>query len=55
MPCRYECNKLASGFLLLQGIGVIVRVAAMTTESVYKFLQHQLVGMEPLIGVLPYH
>ncbi|KAH8521258.1 hypothetical protein H0E87_002350 [Populus deltoides] len=38
-----------------KGIGVIVRVAAMTTESVYKFLQHQLVGMEPLIGVLPYH
>ncbi|KAL3610418.1 hypothetical protein D5086_001438 [Populus alba] len=37
-----------------KGIGVIVRVAAMTTESVYKFLQHQLVGMEPLIGVLPY-
>ncbi|KAB5574093.1 hypothetical protein DKX38_001287 [Salix brachista] len=38
-----------------KGIGVIVRVAAMTTESVYKFLQHQLAGMEPLIGVLPYH
>ncbi|KAJ6715049.1 UREASE ACCESSORY PROTEIN D [Salix viminalis] len=36
-----------------KGIGVIVRVAAMTTESVYKFLQHQLAGMEPLIGCCP--
>ncbi|XP_050232096.1 urease accessory protein D isoform X2 [Mercurialis annua] len=37
-----------------KGIGVIVRIAAMTTESVYKFLQHQLADMEPLVGVLPY-
>ncbi|XP_008358560.1 urease accessory protein D isoform X1 [Malus domestica] len=38
-----------------KGIGVVVRVAATTTESVYKFLQHQLAGMEPLLGVSPYH
>ncbi|GAV81096.1 UreD domain-containing protein [Cephalotus follicularis] len=37
-----------------KGIGVVVRIAAMTTESVYKFLQHQLAGMEPLLGVSPY-
>ncbi|XP_020538036.1 urease accessory protein D isoform X2 [Jatropha curcas] len=28
-----------------KGIGVVVRIAAMTTESVYKFLQHQLAGV----------
>ncbi|KAL6196950.1 hypothetical protein ACLB2K_032563 [Fragaria x ananassa] len=38
-----------------KGIGVVVRIAATTTESVYKFLQHQLAGMEPLLGVSPYH
>ncbi|KAG2687972.1 hypothetical protein I3760_09G073800 [Carya illinoinensis] len=37
-----------------KGIGVVVRIAAMTTESVYKFLQQQLASMEPLIGVSPY-
>ncbi|EEF28966.1 urease accessory protein D [Ricinus communis] len=37
-----------------KGIGIVVRIAAMTTESVYRFLQHQLADMEPLIGVLPY-
>ncbi|XP_044495457.1 urease accessory protein D isoform X2 [Mangifera indica] len=37
-----------------KGIGVVVRIAAMTTESVYRFLQHQLAGMEPLLGVSPY-
>ncbi|KAK9937198.1 hypothetical protein M0R45_014005 [Rubus argutus] len=38
-----------------KGVGVVVRIAATTTESVYKFLQHQLAGMEPLLGVSPYH
>ncbi|KAK3012366.1 hypothetical protein RJ639_012258 [Escallonia herrerae] len=38
-----------------QGAGVVVRIAAMTTESVYRFLQHQLVSLEPLLGVSPYH
>ncbi|KAM5587085.1 urease accessory protein D [Rosa sericea] len=38
-----------------KGIGVVVRIAATTTESVYEFLQHQLAGMEPLLGVSPYH
>ncbi|XP_021826549.1 urease accessory protein D isoform X2 [Prunus avium] len=38
-----------------KGIGVVVRIAATTTESVYEFLQHQLAGLEPLLGVSPYH
>ncbi|KAK2988330.1 hypothetical protein RJ640_000317 [Escallonia rubra] len=38
-----------------QGTGVVVRIAAMTTESVYRFLQHQLASLEPLLGVPPYH
>ncbi|XP_019067526.1 urease accessory protein D isoform X2 [Solanum lycopersicum] len=37
-----------------KGIGVVTRIAAMTTESVYNFLQHQLSSMEPLLGVKPY-
>ncbi|KAJ4845846.1 hypothetical protein Tsubulata_009970 [Turnera subulata] len=37
-----------------EDIGVVVRVAATTTESVYKFLQSQLACLETLIGVLPY-
>ncbi|KAH7654543.1 urease accessory protein [Dioscorea alata] len=34
--------------------GVVVRVAAMTTESVYMFLRHHLASLEPLLGVSPY-
>ncbi|KAJ0975912.1 hypothetical protein J5N97_017877 [Dioscorea zingiberensis] len=34
--------------------GVVVRVAAMATESVYMFLQHHLASLEPLLGALPY-
>ncbi|KZV34061.1 urease accessory protein D-like [Dorcoceras hygrometricum] len=37
-----------------KGIGVVVRVASMTTESIYKFLQHELAAMKPLLGVSPY-
>ncbi|XP_063944164.1 urease accessory protein D isoform X2 [Daucus carota subsp. sativus] len=37
-----------------QGSGVVIRIAAMTTESVYRFLQQQLASLEPLVGVLPY-
>ncbi|XVF46051.1 hypothetical protein PTKIN_Ptkin02bG0256800 [Pterospermum kingtungense] len=37
-----------------KGTGVVVRIASTTTESVYRFLQHQLAGMEPLLGVSPY-
>lgn len=40
--------------LSMQGMGVVVRIAATTTDSVYKFLQNQLAGMEQLIGVSPY-
>ncbi|KAK7267950.1 hypothetical protein RIF29_20631 [Crotalaria pallida] len=35
-------------------IGLVVRVAAVTTESVYKFLQHELAPLEVMIGVPPY-
>lgn len=37
-----------------KGSGVVIRIASMTTESVYKFLRHQLASMEPLLGVSPY-
>ncbi|KAH7569675.1 hypothetical protein JRO89_XS06G0238200 [Xanthoceras sorbifolium] len=37
-----------------KGIGVVVRIAAMTTESVYRFLHQQLAGLKPLLGVSPY-
>jgi len=37
-----------------KGVGVVVRIAATTTESVYRFLQHQLLSLEPLLGVSPY-
>ncbi|MQM10802.1 hypothetical protein Taro_043698 [Colocasia esculenta] len=30
--------------------GIVVRVAALTTESVYEFLRQQLAGMEALVG-----
>ncbi|TKY53584.1 Urease accessory protein D [Spatholobus suberectus] len=35
-------------------IGLLVRVAAETTESVFKFLRHQLAPLEPMMGVPPY-
>lgn len=38
-----------------KGVGVVVRIAAMTTESVYKFLNQQLASLEPLLGVSPYN
>ncbi|KAI4351145.1 hypothetical protein L6164_005528 [Bauhinia variegata] len=37
-----------------KGAGVVVRVAAVTTESVYRFLQQQLAPLEPVLGVSPY-
>ncbi|KAL9240212.1 hypothetical protein vseg_014457 [Gypsophila vaccaria] len=37
-----------------QGAGLTVRVAAMTTESVYQFLRLQLASLEPLVGAFPY-
>ncbi|KAI3407250.1 uncharacterized protein J3R85_021154, partial [Psidium guajava] len=37
-----------------KGEGIIVRIASLTTESVYQFLKHQLAGLESLVGVLPY-
>ncbi|KAK9673770.1 hypothetical protein RND81_12G188300 [Saponaria officinalis] len=37
-----------------QGAGLIVRVAAMTTESVYQFLRLQLASLEPFVGAFPY-
>ncbi|KAL3520376.1 hypothetical protein ACH5RR_018525 [Cinchona calisaya] len=37
-----------------QGTGLVVRIAAVTTESVYSFLQCQLSGLDSLLGVSPY-
>lgn len=37
-----------------KGVGLLVRVAATTTESVYRFLHLQLSCLEPLLGVSPY-
>ncbi|XP_076900174.1 urease accessory protein D-like isoform X1 [Bidens hawaiensis] len=45
-----SCNSFGP-----KGIGVVVRIAATTTESVYRFLHSQLAGMEPMIGLRPYH
>ncbi|CAA7406828.1 unnamed protein product [Spirodela intermedia] len=33
-----------------KGVGVVVRIAALTTDSVYEFLRFHLVDMEPLLG-----
>ncbi|XP_010260632.1 PREDICTED: urease accessory protein D [Nelumbo nucifera] len=38
-----------------KGIGMVVRIAALSTESVYKFLRHQLASLEPLLGASPYY
>ncbi|XP_073001594.1 urease accessory protein D isoform X1 [Typha latifolia] len=37
-----------------QAIGVVVRVAAMTTESVYMFLRQHISALEPFLGASPY-
>ncbi|KAK1439385.1 hypothetical protein QVD17_05202 [Tagetes erecta] len=44
-----SCNSFGP-----KGIGVVVRIAATTTESVYSFLHCQLSGMEPMLGLRPY-
>ncbi|KAI3825655.1 hypothetical protein L1987_07191 [Smallanthus sonchifolius] len=44
-----SCNSFGQ-----KGIGVVVRIAATTTESVYKFLHSELTGMEPMLGLCPY-
>uniref|UniRef100_A0A7N0TIW0 Urease accessory protein D n=1 Tax=Kalanchoe fedtschenkoi TaxID=63787 RepID=A0A7N0TIW0_KALFE len=38
-----------------KGVGLVVRITALTTESVYKFLQNQLASMELSLGAPPYH
>lgn len=37
-----------------KAMGVVVRIAAMTTEAVYTFLRHHLASMESLLGASPY-
>ncbi|KAJ3679283.1 hypothetical protein LUZ60_017294 [Juncus effusus] len=37
-----------------QGIGVVIRVASKTTESVYEFLRHHLSPLESFLGAPPY-
>ncbi|MFS8034725.1 putative urease accessory protein UreD [Helianthus anomalus] len=49
-PLVASCNSFGP-----KGIGSVVRIAATTTESVYGFLRSQLAGLEPLIGLCPYH
>ncbi|KAL5731306.1 hypothetical protein ACHQM5_004049 [Ranunculus cassubicifolius] len=38
-----------------KGIGLVVRISAITTESVYNFLRLHLASMETLLGAAPYH
>ncbi|KAM0062268.1 putative urease accessory protein UreD [Helianthus debilis subsp. tardiflorus] len=49
-PLVASCNSFGP-----KGIGSVVRIAATTTESVYGFLRSRLAGLEPLIGLCPYH
>jgi len=35
-------------------IGLVVRIVATSTESVYKFLREHLTSIEPFIGTCPY-
>ncbi|KAM0002919.1 putative urease accessory protein UreD [Helianthus debilis subsp. tardiflorus] len=49
-PLVASCNSFGP-----KGIGSVVRIAATTTESVYGFLRSQLAGLEPLMGLCPYH
>ncbi|KAL8200176.1 hypothetical protein R6Q57_011515 [Mikania cordata] len=44
-----SCNSFGP-----KGVGGVVRIAATTTESVYRFLHSQLIGMEPMLGLCPY-
>ncbi|KAG6499259.1 urease accessory protein D-like [Zingiber officinale] len=37
-----------------QGIGMVVRIVAVSTESVYKFLRHHLAALDAFIGASPY-
>ncbi|WOL12275.1 urease accessory protein D isoform X1 [Canna indica] len=37
-----------------QALGVVVRIAATTTHSVYMFLKHHLAALEPFLGAAPY-
>ncbi|KNA06085.1 hypothetical protein SOVF_184350 [Spinacia oleracea] len=37
-----------------KGVGLVIRIAALTTEPVYQFLRHQLACLEPYLGALPY-
>ncbi|KAG5080284.1 hypothetical protein GYH30_004225 [Glycine max] len=58
ISCKFSVGDTCTMVLTTQGstkkIGLLVRVAAETTESVYKFLRHQLAPLEPMIGVPPY-
>ncbi|GMH02695.1 hypothetical protein Nepgr_004534 [Nepenthes gracilis] len=48
-------NFVAScSFFGPKGMGLIVRIAAMTTELVRQFLRLQLANLEPVLGVSPY-
>uniref|UniRef100_A0A453NK15 Urease accessory protein D n=1 Tax=Aegilops tauschii subsp. strangulata TaxID=200361 RepID=A0A453NK15_AEGTS len=36
------------------GTGMVARIVAVSTESVYTFLRHHLAALEPFLGVTPY-
>lgn len=36
-------------------VGLVVRIASTTTDSVYVFLRHHLASLEPILGISPYH
>ncbi|KAM3228099.1 hypothetical protein ACQJBY_059674 [Aegilops geniculata] len=36
------------------GTGMVARIVAVSTESVYTFLRHHLAALEPFLGVAPY-
>ncbi|CAL9090754.1 urease accessory protein D isoform X1 [Musa acuminata AAA Group] len=37
-----------------QALGMVVRIAAVTTESVHMFLRHHLTALKPFLGASPY-
>ena len=39
---------------LNKALGMVARVAAVSTELVYSFLRHHLAALEPFLGACPY-
>ncbi|KAL6888449.1 hypothetical protein ACP4OV_009475 [Aristida adscensionis] len=47
-------DKMQDGARKMMGTGMVARVAAVSTESVYSFLRHHLAALEPFLGASPY-